>query len=75
MVGATFCRGFELSEMALRVEGLKNGVEGFRRVDFVAQDEHIQAASLRPSRGHDRGIPFIVYISFEWFGFRYLTFS
>ena len=51
--------------MALLAEGLKKGVEGFRRVDFVAHEEHIQAASLRPSRDHNRGIPVIVCFSLE----------
>jgi hypothetical protein len=60
--------------MALLVEGLKD-VDGFRRAGFVAQDEHIQAASLRPSRDHNRGIPFIVCFSLEWFASKYLAFS
>lgn len=61
MVGAAFCLVFELSEMDLLVEGLKEGVDGFRRVAFVAHGEHTQAVSFRANWPHNRGMPFIVY--------------
>lgn len=60
IVGAVFWLVFELSEIYLLVEGLKKGVEGFRRVAFVAHDEHTQAASFRATWLHNRGMPFIV---------------
>jgi hypothetical protein len=60
-VGAACCLGFEVFEICLVViERLKKGVAGFRRVGF-AQDEHTQAASLRPKPNNIRGNWFIVF--------------
>lgn len=60
MVGATFCLGFEVFDIERIIEGWKNGVEGFRRPPF-AQEEHIQAASLRATPENRRGKLRIVF--------------
>lgn len=53
----------------LLMDGLKNGVEGERRVLF-AHDEHTQAASLRARLDNNRGKLFIVCGAFECFHLR-----
>jgi hypothetical protein len=55
IVGATFCRGFEVSWIYLLKDGLKKGGLG---VDF-AQLEHIQAPSLRERPRIRRGKVFM----------------
>ena len=60
-VGVAFCPCFEVFEICLVViEGLKKGAAGFRLAGF-AQDEHTQAAFLRPKPNNIRGNWFIAF--------------
>ena len=61
IVGTALFLGFEVSEICRLIEGLKNGVDGFGRLD-LAHDVQTQAASLRPRPDNKRGKVFIVFV-------------